>query len=389
MKLNEELFALDNENIFSKVTEKVNAYKKEHPDKDVVSLGIGDVSKPIAKPIIEAMHNAVNDLSEFKTFKGYGGYYGFDFLKQAILENEYKQYGFTTNEIYISNGTKTDTTSILELFDINSKILIGDPMYPIYQSGCLALNRKFDSIGYDDEYKMIIPKKHYDIIYLCSPSNPIGNALTVTDLKKWVKYALENKAVILFDNVYDVFVQSKDVPNSIYEIEGAKKCAIEFRSFSKRASFTSMRCSFYVIPEQISEGINKYWQRRTLNRFNGATYVAQKGALAYYLPESLKTQKENIVFYHENAQMLIYTLKKCGFEVTGGIDAPYMWVKTKNNQTGWQMFDEFLHQLQLVVIPGEIFGEKGQDHVRISALGSRESVNIAIERINKYYEKEN
>ncbi len=381
--LNPCLLEIEEENVFSRVTEKVNAYKKEHPEADVISLGIGDVSKPINPVVIKAMHEAVDDLSSMDSFKGYGAYYGFDFLRKAIWENEYKNYGFDWEEIFVGDGTKTDSTSILELFDLNATILCANPCYPIYTNGAKALSRKVYYTGLDKNYKMIIPEEKYDIVYLCTPSNPIGNALNRKDLKKWIEYALENHSILILDNVYQCFVTSPDVPDSIYELEGSKQCCIEMRSFSKTASFTSLRCSYLVLPKEL--GLTKYWLERTLNRFNGASYVSQKGAAASYLPESRKQIEENVKEYLENARILKEGFEEVGFEVIGGVDSPYLWVKTKEDS--WTTFDIFLKEMNIIIIPGIIFGSEGNYNMRISALGKKENSLRAIERMKKYYEE--
>ena len=375
------------DNLFSNVTSKVNQYKSEHPDREVISLGIGDVSLPVVAPIIEAMHKAVDDQGNQATFHGYGAYYGFDFLRQAIIDHEYGQYGFSKDEVYVSDGTKCDTTGILELFDIDSKILIGDPMYPIYRDGAAALSRNVYLGKVDADFKMVIPEEHYDIIYLCSPSNPVGNAYTRQEFAAWIKYALDNNAVLLVDNVYRYFIRSQDVPDSIYELPDAKKVAIEFRSFSKQASFTGIRCSYYVVPDELAENVNYYWKKRTMNRFNGASYIAQRGAEASFTPEAQKLIRENIAYYQGNSDLLKEGFLKAGFEVIGGYDAPYMWVKTKDGLSSWEMFDVLLKEMNLIIIPGVIFGDNGEGYFRVSALGSRENVQRAIERILNYYEK--
>lgn len=387
MKLNENLLNFENDNLFSNVTKKVNEYKKEFPDKKILSLGIGDVSKPIVKPVIDAMINAVNDLSDMKTFKGYGAYYGYDFLKEIILKNDYTDFGFCNDEIYISNGTKTDSTSILELFDTNSKILISDPLYPIYRDGAKALSKKLYTIKANELNNFIpqIPKEKYDIIYLCSPNNPTGIAMTYDELKPWVDYALQNNSIILYDNVYEAFIENNNVPKSIYEIENSKKVAIEFRSFSKKASFTGVRCSYYIIPKEIKKDINIYWKRRTMNRFNGADYIAQRGAEATYFEESKALINENIKYFKDNAMLLLNTFCEAGFETWGGKDAPFIWVKTKNNLSSWEMFNIFLKELNIVIIPGIIFGNNGDKYFRVSALGRREDVIECIEKIRAYY----
>jgi LL-diaminopimelate aminotransferase len=388
MKLNSNLYSFS-DNTFYNVTEKVNKYKEKHPDNKIISLGVGDVSKPVVKSIIEAMHKAVDDQANMETFKGYGAYYGYDFLKDVILENEYKDFGFTRDEIYISNGTKSDSTNILELFDIDSKICVSDPMYPIYMAGAKILNRNITCLDCNEDNNFIptIPKEKYDIIYICSPSNPTGTCYTYDDLEKWIRYAKENKAVILYDNVYNAFIRSENVPRSIYEIDGAKEVAIEFRSFSKVASFTGLRCSYYIIPNEIDKDINYYWKNRTINRFNGADYIVQKGAMEVYSDSAKKEIKKNIDDYLEGAKKLRRVFENNGYSVYGGIDSPFLWIKTKDGMDSWEFFDFFLEKLNIIIIPGIIFGSNGDKYFRVSALASKGVIDEAIERINKYYEK--
>lgn len=387
--LNENILEIESKNAFAEVTKKITEYKEKNSNAELVSLGIGDVSRPIVKDVIEAMHKAVDDLSTMENFKGYGAYYGYDFLREKILENEYGKFGFSTEEIYVSNGTKTDTTSILELFDINSKILITNPMYPIYRDGAKCLNRNVYIMNLleSDNFIPKVPKEKYDLIYMCSPNNPIGNAYSKDDLNKWMKYAKENNSVILYDNVYEAFITTDNVPHSIYELDGAKDVAIEFRSFSKKASFTGVRCSYFVIPNEISENINYLWKKRTINRFNGADYIAQRGAEATYLQTAKQEIDKNIRYYLENAKCLRDNFEKCGFKVWGGIDSPFMWVKTKNGLSSWEMFNEFLEELNIIIIPGIIFGNAGDGYFRASALGNKEQIEVANERIRKYYEE--
>lgn len=385
--LNKQLLKIEKENTFSKATRLINEYKAKNPDVNIISLGIGDVSKPIVKPIIEAMKKAVEDLGSMGSFQGYGAYYGLKELREAILENEYKNYDLTIDEIFVGDGTKSDSTNILEVFDINAKILVSNPIYPIYQNGAYALGRDVYFGDSDVNYKMLIPKEKYDVIYLCSPSNPVGNALTKNELKAWIDYALDNNSVLIIDNVYRAFVESDDVPFSVYEIEGAKKTCIEMRSFSKACSFTGMRCSYFVIPKEINIDILNLWKERTINRFNGASYVSQKGAIASYSNESKELISKNIEAYKENTKYLKEGFNKLGYRVIGGTDSPYLWIETKNDMTGWETFDLFLKKLNIIIIPGEIFGSKGKYCFRVSGLGNIENSREAIKRIEEY-EKE-
>lgn len=387
--LNRDLLNIDKTNAFSKTLKIKNEYLKKHPDADLISLSIGDVSLPVVKPVVDAMHKALNDLETMDHFPGYGKQKGIAPLRQAILDNEYKQYGFTIDEINVGDGTKTDSTSILELFDKNAKVLVANPSYPIHENGARVLNRKVYYGKVDADFKLLIPNKKYDIIYLCTPSNPVGNALSTKELKAWVTYANKNKSILLVDNVYRCFNREKDVPDSIYAIKGAKKCAIEFRSFSKYASFTGVRCSYFVIPKEIAKGINEIWDERTINRFNGANYIAQMGAIASFSEEAKKLNNDHIQKYLENADYLRKELKEIGFKVIGGVNAPYLWVETPDHLEAWEAFNVFLKKMNILTVPGLVFGSKGKYNLRISALGSLENSKKAIERIKKYYEKVN
>lgn len=385
--LNKALLNIEKENTFSKATRIINEYKLTNPNANIISLGIGDVSKPIVKPIRDAMKKAVDDLGLMDTFKGYGMYYGLDELRQAIVDYEYGKYGINKDEVFVGDGAKSDSTNILELFGKDSKILVSNPIYPIYQNGAFALYHEVCFGETDENFKMIVPKEKYDIVYLCSPSNPIGNAYTYDELKKWISYAKDNNSVIILDNVYKAFKESKDVPDSIYEIEGSKEVAIELRSFSKDASFTGMRCSYYVIPKELDKDILTIWKERTINRFNGASYVSQVGALASFSKDAQELIKENIKVYKDNTKYLKDNFERLGFKVIGGVDSPYLWVETKDNMTSWEFFDFFLKKLNIIIIPGEIFGTKGKYNFRVSGLGDITNSIEAIKRIEKYYEK--
>ena len=381
---NKNLYNLEKGNGFSDVIKRINEFKKNNPDINIISLGIGDVSKPIVKPILDAMHKAVDELGDMSTFKGYCSYYGIEELRQTILDNEYKKYDFSVDEIYISNGTKTDSSSILELFDINAKIYISNPGYTVYRDGALSINRNPIENILTEETDFIpeIPKEKYDLIYLCSPNNPIGNAYSYEDLQKWVDYAIKNNSIILFDNVYFPFIRDKNIPLSIYEIKGAKDVAIEFRSFSKAASFTGLRCSYYVIPKKIDK--DNLWKKRTMNRTNGVAYIVQKGAIASYEKEAQFELKNNIEYYLENAKKLRKAFENNSQKVWGGDNSPFMWVKTCNNMSSWDYFDFMLKELNIIIIPGVIFGEHGEGYFRVSALGNSKDIDKAIERISNY-----
>ena len=389
-KFNSNLLNINYENSFQRLSDEVNDFKLNNLNTNLISLSIGDVSLPVIEPVVDKMKEAVEDLSSEKTFKGYGGYLGYDFLKSAIREHEYKNFDISLDEIYISDGAKSDTTNILELFDINSRICVADPMYPVYKNGASVLNRNVTLLkGFNnDDFLPRVPLEKFDIIYMCSPSNPIGIVYPKSYLEEWVNYALENNSIILYDNVYSDFINSKDAVKSIYEIKNAKKVAIEFRSFSKSISFTGVRCSYYVIPNDIDKDINKLWKLRTINRFNGASYIAQKGALAIYSDEVQQLISNNIKYYLDNARYLKDAFLKSGFKVWGGTDSPYLWIQIKDGRSSWEEFYYFLNNLGIVIVPGIIFGDEGNRYFRVSSLGKREDVMIAVKRISDFYEKE-
>ena len=390
VKINENLKKIISDNSFIKVMALTNKYKKDSPNKEVISLSIGDVTIPIPEKVVDVMLDTLNKQKYSDTFKGYGSSSGYDFLKKKILENEYGNLNFTLDEIYISNGTKIDCINILELFTNDAKILISNISYPIYLNGSLVLNKNIYTFPLKEEDNFIpqVPNNHYDIIFLCNPNNPIGNCYNYETLKKWVDYALKENAIIIYDNVYEDFIGG-DLPHSIYEIENAKKVAIEFRSFSKSLSFSGIRCSYYILPNEIYPNVNELWKERTINRFNGVNYVTQVGAEAFYLDEVQDIIKGNIGYYLENAKLLRTGLLKNGFKIWGGENSPYIWVKIKENITSWQVFELYLTKLDVVVTPGIIFGNAGDKYFRVSALGKRKDIIKAIERITRYYEKNN
>ncbi len=380
--LNKQLKQINPETGFSAAARYVAQYRAEHPKASIVSLGIGDVSRPVIKPVLNAMHTAVDDLGSMDTFQGYGAYYGIDELREAILQHEYAQFGFTKDEIYVSDGTKPDATNLLELFDARCKILLPEICYPIYRNGAYAMGRKVYTAPVDKNFVMRVPKEHFDIVYICSPSNPTGLAYTRKDLKKWLAYCKREEAVLIFDNVYESFISSEDVPHSIYEIPGAESCAIELRSFSKKASFTGLRCSYFVLPRAIDGGLFK---ERTINRFNGASYVAQKGALACFRKDALRLIQKNVQAYKDNAAFLKHGFQDLGFQVAGGEDAPFLWVAIPGNTDSFAYFKMLLEEIGVVVVPGIVFGKAGDGFFRVSGFGSAKTTKEAMKRIANYY----
>ncbi len=388
MKLNDKLFKIEKEDSFSKSTRLLKEYKASHPDADIVSLGIGDVSFPVPKAVTKAMEDACLDLSSMDSFQGYGAYWGIEALRRTIAKEDYKGLDISFEEVYVGDGTKTDSTAILELFDRDIRILTGNPSYPIYKNGAFALGRDVYEAECSADFKMTVPKEHFDVIYICSPCNPVGNAYTRDELSEWIRYANKEGAVIIYDNVYRDFIESPGVPMSIYELEGSRTCAIEMHSYSKNASFSGVRCSYFILPKEFGQDIHALWRERTINRFNGASYIAQRGAMACYLPEARKEIKERIASYKSNGYILRECLLSCGFTVTGGVDSPYLWVQTPDKMECWDAFDFFLKKLNIVVVPGAVFGSNGRHHIRISSLGSRLDCLRAIGRIKRYYEKD-
>ena len=401
VKINENYLKLQDSYLFSTIAKKVADFQEKHPDKKVIKLGIGDVTLPVIPAVIKAMHQAVEEMGEKESFKGYGPEQGYDFLREKIVEWDYKKRGISIEkeEIFVSDGAKCDTGNFQELFDINNTIAITDPVYPVYLDSNVMAGRtgnfneetqKFDKVVYmpvtkENNFIPELPKEKVDLIYLCLPNNPTGTVLSKEELKKWVDYAKVNKALILFDAAYEAFVVEENVPHSIYEIEGAKEVAIEFKSFSKTAGFTGIRCAYTVVPKEIQiEGVslNNLWNRRQCTKFNGVPYITQRGAEAVYTEEGQKQIKENIEYYRENARIIREGLERAGYTVYGGINAPYIWLKVPDGVTSWEFFDKLLEEKNIVGTPGSGFGPSGEDYFRLTAFGSRESTIEAMERMN-------
>ncbi len=400
--VNENHLKLPGNYLFAEIAKRVAAYKSENPTADIIRLGIGDVTRPLPQACIEAMHKAVDDMSRAETFKGYPEYEGYDFLINKIIENDYKARGINigTDEVFVSDGAKSDTANIQELFGLDSRIAVTDPVYPVYVDSNVMAGRtgtyndgKWSNVTYlpctaENGFVPELPKEKVDLIYLCLPNNPTGTTLTKDQLKVWVDYASKNNAIILFDSAYEAFITQAEVPHSIYEVEGAKEVAIEFRSFSKTAGFTGTRCAYIVIPKELKAykadgtevGLNRLWYRRQATKFNGVSYIVQRGAEAVYSPEGQKQVKETIAYYLENAGIIKKGLENIGITVFGGVNAPYIWLKTPNNMDSWVFFDKLLSEANLVGTPGVGFGPSGQGYFRLTAFGSRENTLAAVER---------
>ena len=401
--VNEHFLKLPGSYLFSDIAKKINTFRITHPKQEVIRLGIGDVTRPLPQVCIEAMHKAVSEMGVQETFHGYGPDYGYDFLVNAIREHDYASRGVQVDfdEVFISDGAKCDVGNIQELFSADAVIAVTDPVYPVYVDSNAMAGRageyadgKWDRLVYlpcnaENGFVPALPDKPVDVIYLCYPNNPTGAVLSKSELKKWVNYAIENDALIIFDAAYERYIQDPDIPHSIYEIKGAKKVAIEFRSFSKTAGFTGVRCGYMVIPKEVTaatlEGkripLNKLWLRRQSTKFNGVSYITQRGAEAIYTPEGKEQVKAMVQYYMDNARIMKKMLSKTGIQFFGGENAPYLWIKAPDNQTSWKFFDKLLYEAQVVSTPGVGFGPSGEGYVRLTSFGERHQCEEGIQRI--------
>lgn len=394
MKLNTNYLNVNDSYLFSTIAKKVAAYQQAHPDKTVLRLGIGDVTLPLAPAVISALHSAVDEMANKDTFRGYGPEQGYGFLKDSIAAY-YKERGvqLAGDEIFISDGAKSDLGNILDLFSQDNVVLVPDPVYPVYVDTNVMAGRK---IIYADanEANGFLPMPDYsvdaDLIYICSPNNPTGAAYTVAQLKEWVNYATKKGAIILYDAAYECFVESEGLARSVYQVEGAKNCAIEFCSFSKMAGFTGTRCGYTVVPEAIEKdglSVNKMWLRRQTTKFNGVPYIVQRGAAAVFTKEGREQISKNLDYYRANAKVIAGGLKELGIWFTGGENSPYIWLKCPNGMKSWEFFDYLLENAQVVGTPGAGFGVNGEGFFRLTAFGSAEVTKEAVERIKKLLSK--
>lgn len=404
--INDNYLKLPGSYLFAEIARRVAAYKEANPDADIIRLGIGDVTQPLPQVCIEAMHKAVDDQAKAETFHGYGPEQGYSFLTEAIIKNNYTDRGIeiAPDEIFVSDGSKSDCSNIQEIFGLTNKVAITDPVYPVYldtnvmagRTGTLQDDGHFAGVTYlpctaENNFAPELPKEKVDMIYLCCPNNPTGTTLSREELTKWVNYAKENESVILFDAAYAAYITEDDVPRSIYEIPGAKDVAIEFRSFSKTAGFTGTRCGYTIIPKTVkgraADGslvpFNKLWNRRHTTKFNGTAYIVQRGAAAIYTEEGKKQVKELVSYYMENARIIREGLKAAGLQVFGGVNAPYIWLKTPNHMSSWDFFDKLLHEANIVGTPGAGFGPCGEGYFRLTAFGNRENTKRAVARFAK------
>ena len=401
-KVNENYGKLPGSYLFSTIAKKVAAYQEANPDKKIIRLGIGDVTQPIAPSIIKAMHAAVDEMANADTFRGYAPDLGYDFLRNAICENDYKARGcdISTDEIFVSDGAKSDSGNIQELFDVNCKIAVCDPVYPVYVDSNVMAGRTgtydaasgvWSNVIYmpttaENNFIPEFPKENPDLIYICCPNNPTGTTLKKSDLQKWVDYANKIGAVIIYDAAYEAYISEDDVPHSIYECTGARTCAIEIRSFSKNAGFTGVRLGFTVVPKDLKCGdvsLNAMWARRHGTKFNGAPYIVQRAGEAVYSAQGKAELKEQVAYYMKNASVIKAGLEKAGYTVFGGVNAPYIWLKTPENMNSWEFFDYLLENANVVGTPGSGFGPSGEGYFRLTAFGRYENTIEAIDRISK------
>jgi len=404
--VNENFLKLQDNYLFADIAKRVNSYRILHPKEKIIRMGIGDVTQPLAPAVIEAMHKAVDEMAVKETFHGYGPEQGYPFLVEAILKNDYLSRGITLepDEIFISDGVKSDCGNIADLLRYDNSIGLCDPVYPAYidsnvmsgRTGDLQ-NGRWSDVVYipcteKNSFIPDLPERRVDILYLCYPDNPTGMVLPKEELKKWVNYALENDVLIFYDSAYEAYIRNPAIPHSIYEIKGAKKVAVEFRSFSKTAGFTGVRCGYTVIPKELTactlEGkrveLNHLWYRRQCTRYNGTSYITQRAAEAVYSPEGKKQVRKTIDYYMTNAQIMKEGLQQCGLKVFGGEDAPYIWLKTPGGLSSWNFFNRMLNEVNIVTTPGVGFGPSGEGYIRLTAFGDRTDTLEAIDRIKNW-----
>ena len=403
--INEHFLKLPGSYLFADIAKKVNAYKVSHPQQRVISLGIGDVTQPLCPVVIEAMHKATDEMASKASFRGYGPERGYDFLREAIIKHDYLSRGvhIDPSEVFINDGAKSDTGNFQEILRWDNSIGVTDPVYPVYIDSNAMIGRAGDyeagrwrSVTYlpctaENNFIPSLPNHRVDMIYLCYPNNPTGTVLTKEELTKWVNYALENDAIILYDAAYQAYIRNDSIPHSIYEIRGARKVAVEFRSYSKTAGFTGVRCGYTIVPKEVTAStlngeriaLNGIWDRRQCTKFNGTSYISQRAAEAIYTPEGQRQVKETIDYYMTNASIMRDTLTRLGYQVYGGENAPYLWVKTPTGTDSWQFFEQLLYGVGVVCTPGVGFGPSGEGYIRFTAFGNREDCLEAMARMTK------
>lgn len=406
--INDNFLKLPGSYLFSEIARRVEAFKASHPGVKLIRLGIGDVTRPLPPACIEAMHKAVDEMASADTFRGYGPEQGYEFLRRAIVENDYAGLDIDASEVFVSDGAKSDTGNFGDILAQANTIGVTDPIYPVYidsnvmggRAGTLAADGHWSDVCYlpctaDNGFAPQIPDRRLDVVYLCYPNNPMGTTLTRSQLAEWVDYALANDTLLLFDAAYEAFITEPDVPHSIYEIEGARRCAVEFRSYSKTAGFTGVRCGFTVVPKDLTVkaadgsrvALNAVWNRRQCTKFNGTSYITQRAAEAIYTPEGKAQVRATIDYYLRNASTMLNGLRAVGLEAYGGVNSPYIWLKTPAGVTSWEFFDKLLNEANVVGTPGAGFGPAGEGYLRLTAFGTYEDCLEAMDRIAKNIKK--
>ena len=406
--VNDHFLKLPENYLFSDIAKRVNVFKAQNPKADVISLGIGDVTRPLPGCVVDAIHRAADDMAKVNTFRGYGPEQGYDFLRKAILRNDFLARGIhlSADEIFVSDGAKSDTGNFQELFRWDNSIAVIDPIYPVYidsnamigRAGTVGADGRWTNVIYlpcnaENNFVPDLPKQRVDVIYLCYPNNPTGTTISRDELRRWVDYALKNDTLILFDAAYEAYIRHDDIPHSIYEIKGARKCAVEFHSYSKTAGFTGIRCGYTIVPHDVNVStligeripLNKLWKRRQCTKFNGASYLSQRAAEAVYTPEGREQVRQTIDYYMQNAHRMKARLSDIGLKVYGGNDAPYLWVQTPDGMTSWRFFEQMLYGAHVVCTPGVGFGPSGEGFVRLTAFASHEQTDEALDRIARFY----
>lgn len=406
--INDNFLKLPGSYLFSEIARRVEAFKASHPGVKLIRLGIGDVTRPLPPACIEAMHKAVDEMASADTFRGYGPEQGYEFLRRAIVENDYAGLDIDVSEVFVSDGAKSDTGNFGDILAQANTVGVTDPIYPVYidsnvmggRAGTLAADGHWSDVCYlpctaDNGFAPQIPDRRLDVVYLCYPNNPMGTTLTRSQLAEWVDYALANDTLLLFDAAYEAFITEPDVPHSIYEIEGARRCAVEFRSYSKTAGFTGVRCGFTVVPKDLTVkaadgsrvALNAVWNRRQCTKFNGTSYITQRAAEAIYTPEGKAQVRATIDYYLRNASTMLSGLRAVGLEAYGGVNSPYIWLKTPAGVTSWEFFDKLLNEANVVGTPGAGFGPAGEGYLRLTAFGTYEDCLEAMDRIAKNIKK--
>ena len=406
--INDNFLKLPGSYLFSEIARRVEAFKVSHPGVKLIRLGIGDVTRPLPPACIEAMHKAVDEMASADTFRGYGPEQGYEFLRRAIVENDYAGLDIDASEVFVSDGAKSDTGNFGDILAQANTVGVTDPIYPVYidsnvmggRAGTLAADGHWSDVCYlpctaDNGFAPQIPDRRLDVVYLCYPNNPMGTTLTHSQLAEWVDYALANDTLLLFDAAYEAFITEPDVPHSIYEIEGARRCAVEFRSYSKTAGFTGVRCGFTVVPKDLTVkaadgsrvALNAVWNRRQCTKFNGTSYITQRAAEAIYTPEGKAQVRATIDYYLRNASTMLSGLRAVGLEAYGGVNSPYIWLKTPAGVTSWEFFDKLLNEANVVGTPGAGFGPAGEGYLRLTAFGTYEDCLEAMDRIAKNIKK--